>query len=135
MRLVINLAFDRQCEAAFRFYERCLGGKIVTMMTHGAAPAGAQTGADWANKIFHATLQIGDAELLGGDVPPEQYQKPAGFCVTIQIKGIADAERMFSALSENANVTMPMQETFWAARFGTLTDQFGVPWIVNCENS
>jgi PhnB protein len=135
MRLVINLAFDGQCEAAFRFYERCLDGKIVTMMTHGAAPAGSQAGAEWADKIFHATLRIGDAELMGGDVPPGQYQNPAGFCVTIQIKGVDDAERIFSALSENATVTMPMQETFWAARFGTLTDQFGVPWIINCENS
>ncbi len=68
---------------AFRFYERCLGGEIVTMMTHGAAPAEYARGqANRADKIFHATLRIGDAELMGGDVPPGQYQNPAGFCVT-----------------------------------------------------
>jgi PhnB protein len=134
MRLVAHLSFNGQCEQAFRFYERCFGGEIVTMMTHAAAPVTTHGGSESGPKIYHATLRIGDAELMGDDAPPDQYRKPEGFCVTIQIADVAEAERIFSALSENATVTMPMQETFWAARFGSLTDQFGVPWLINCEN-
>jgi PhnB protein len=135
MRLVAYLTFDGQCEAAFRFYERCLSGKILAMFPYAGSPLESQMPTEKRALIMHATPQVGDAELNGSDVPPGRYEKPAGFCVSIQIKGAADAERIFSALSENANVTMPIQETFWAARFGTLTDQFGIPWIINCENS
>jgi PhnB protein len=69
---------------------------------------------------------------MGADVPPDSYKEPRGFSITIQINDPADAERIFGALSEGGTVTMPLQETFWAARFGMVVDRFGIPWMVNC---
>jgi PhnB protein len=70
--------------------------------------------------------------LTGADVSPESYQKPQGFSVSLQIRNAAEADRIFEALAENGAVQMPVQETFWALRFGMLVDQFGTPWIINC---
>jgi PhnB protein len=126
------LTFNGQCEAAFKFYERCLGGKIVGMWTHAGTPAENQVPREWRNKILHATLNVGDDVLQGADVPPKHYQKPQGLSIKLDLQDIAEAERIFHALAENGTVTMPLQETFWAARFGMLIDQFGVPWMINC---
>ncbi len=132
MRLNPYLTFDGQCEAAFKFYEKCLHGKIAMMMTYGESPMAAQTPPDWRKKILHATLTVGDQVLQGGDATPGRYQKPQGFSVTLNIAAAAEAERVFKALAENGAVEMPIQETFWAQRFGVLVDQFGTPWAINC---
>jgi PhnB protein len=132
MQLNPNLNFNGQCEAAFKFYEQCLGGKIQTMMTWGDSPMADQVPAEWRHKIIHVTLIVGEAALLGCDVPPEGYEEPKGFSVTVQIDDPADAQRIFQALSEEGTVTMPIQQTFWAARFGMCVDRFGIPWMVNC---
>lgn len=127
------LAFNGQCEEAFKFYEKILGGKIVFMMTHGESPMAGQTPPDQHKRIMHTTLKVGDQVLAGADAPPDHYKKPQGFCVALGIKDAADAERIFTGLSEKAQVQMPLQETFWALRFGMLIDQYGTPWIINCE--
>jgi PhnB protein len=132
MQLNPHLTFDGQCEAAFQFYERCLGGKIVMMMSYGDSPVAEQTPPDWRKKIIHATLALGDQRLTGGDAGPERYQKPRGFSVLLQVGDAAETDRIFAALAEKGTVEMPVQETFWALRFGMLVDQFGTPWIVNC---
>ena len=92
----------------------------------------SQVPADWRNKVMHAQLTIGDALLFGSDAPPNQYEKPQGISVALAVLDPADAERKFKALSEGGNVTMPIQQTFWAQRFGMVTDKFGIPWMVNC---
>jgi len=133
MQLIPYLTFNGQCEAAFKFYERCLGGKIAAMLPHAGTPAEEYVPADWRDKILHARLIVGDEVLMGSDAPPDRYQKPKGFSVSLQIKDPAEAERIFHALAEKGSVQMPLEQTFWAARFGTLVDQFGIPWMVNCE--
>jgi PhnB protein len=132
MQLNPHLAFNGQCEAAFKFYEKCLSGKIVMMMTYGNSPMAEQTPPAWRGKIIHATFALGDHRLTGADVPPERYQKPQGFSVLLSIGAEAEADRIFKALAENGAVQMPVQETFWALRFGMLVDQFGTPWMINC---
>ncbi len=132
MRLNPYLTFNGQCEAAFKFYEKCLGGKIVMMMTYGDSPMAEQTRPDWRKKIIHATFALGDHVLQGADALPERYQKPQGFSVLLYIGAAAEADRIFKALAEKGAVQMPIQETFWAQRFGTLVDQFGTPWTINC---
>ena len=96
MQLVPYLGFNGQCEAAFKFYERCLGGKIVTMMTYGETPAAGHTSPELKDRIMHARLLAGEAELMGGDTPQEQFEAPRGFCVSIQIDDPARAERIFN---------------------------------------
>ncbi len=133
MQLNPYLGFNGQCEAAFKFYERCLRGKIEAMLSHEGTPMENQVPAEWRKKILHARLVVGDAVLMGGDMPPERYEAPKGLSVTIGVTEPAEAERIFKALSENGTVTMPLQQTFWAVRFGMLVDRFGIPWMVNCE--
>jgi PhnB protein len=135
MQLNPYLTFNGQCEAAFKFYERCLGGKIIAMMTHVGTPAEQHVPAEWRNKIMHARLTVNDEVLMGSDAPPDHYQQPKGVSVALQIKDPADAERTFNALAENGTIQMPIQETFWATRFGMLVDQFGIPWMINCEKA
>jgi PhnB protein len=132
MQLNAYLSFKGQCEAALKFYERCLGGKIAVMMTYAETPMANELSADWQKKIVHSRLVVGDQVLMGGDPPPEHYEKPQGFSVSINLDDPSEAERIFRALSEKGTVYMPIQETFWARRFGMLTDQFGTPWMINC---
>jgi PhnB protein len=126
------LTFDGKCEEAFRFYEKCLSGKILFMMTYRDAPMAELTPPGWGDKIIHATLTVSDEVLQGVDVQPERYQKPQGFSLSLNIDAVAEAERVFNALSEGGTVQMPLQETFWALRFGMLVDRFGIPWMINC---
>src|SRR5712692_1735667 len=135
MQLNPYLFFNGQCEAAFKFYERVLGGKIEAMLTHAGTPAEAQVPAEWRNKILHARLIVGGEVLMGSDAPPGRQEEPKGFSVSVQVKDPADAERIFDALAEKGTVRMPIQKTFWATRFGMLVDRFGIPWMINCEQA
>jgi PhnB protein len=129
------LHFNGECEAACKFYESCLGGKIQAMMTFDGTPMAKMMPPEWRKKIIHARIDIGDRVLMGSDPPPDRYQKPQGFSVNIDVKTPAEAERVFRALSDGGNVTMPLQQTFWAARFAMFTDRFGIPWMINCESA
>jgi PhnB protein len=133
MQLNPYLMFNGNCEAAFKFYEHCFGGKIVTLMSHKEAPSSEHVPAEWHDKIMHVCLDLGNRILMGSDNPPGYFEPPQGFCVQIRIDDPTEAERIFYALAENGTVKMPFEQTFWAFRFGMLVDQFGIPWMVNCE--
>jgi PhnB protein len=133
MELNPYLTFNGQCEAAFKFYEKVLGGKIEAMMTFGSSPMAEQTPPEWRNKIMHARMSVGGKTLMASDAPPERYEAMKGIMVTLGIDDPGEAERIFRALSEKATIQMPIQKTFWAERFGMLVDQYGTPWMVNCE--
>src|SRR5271169_816285 len=120
MELSPHLTFCGQCEEAFRFYEPLLGGKILTMLTYGNSPMGAQVSPEWRDKIIHASLSVADGVLTGADVLPEQYERPRGFFVLLSIDEPSDADRVFRALAEDGVVQMPIQRTFWSVRFGVL---------------
>jgi len=127
------LLFNGDCEAAFKFYEKVLGGKIDAMFTHEGTPAAKDVPPEWQKKILHARLLLGDRALMASDAPPGRYEKPQGFSVSLEIETPKESERVFHALSEKGTVVMPIQETFWAVRFGMLTDRFGIPWMINCS--
>ncbi len=133
MQINPYLTFNGQCEAAFKFYEACLGGKIVAMLAYGDTPMAEQVPPGSRKRIAHARLAVGDQVLMASDAPPEHYEAPKGFAVTLNIGEPAEAERIFHALIEGGSVQMAIQKTFWAARFGRLTDKFGIPWMINCE--
>jgi PhnB protein len=135
MQLNPYLTFNGDCEQAFKFYAQALGSKIEMMMTHAESPMADQVPTDWRKKIIHARMTIGDQVLMGSDAPPDRYQKPQGFSVSLSADKTADAERMFKALSSGGTVQMPLQKTFWSAAFGVLVDRFGIPWMVNCEQA
>ena len=133
MQLNPYLFFDGKCESAFNFYEQCLGGKIEAMVSHVGTPAEQHVPPEWRDKIMHARLAVNGQVLMGSDAPPEHYKEPKGFSVSLQFKDAKEAERVFNALAESGRVGMPLQQTFWAARFGTLVDRFGIPWMINGE--
>lgn len=135
MQLNPYLFFNGKCEAAFRFYEKVLGGKILAMMTHDETPIADQVAPEMRKQIIHARLSVGDKILMGSDAPPERYDAAKGFSVTIGVEQPAEAERIFKALSKDGTIRMPMEETFWAHRFGMLVDQYGIPWMINCEKA
>lgn len=135
MKWYPHLAFDGQCEAAFRFYEQCFAGTIVTMLTWAASPMANDAPPGFGEKILHATLTVGDNMLAGSDNLPGQYAQPQGFQILVNIRDAVEAARIFNALAESGKVQMPFQKTFWAAGFGVLTDQFGISWEINCEQA
>ena len=80
-------------------------------------------------------MNVGNSELMASDTPPEHHRQPQGFSLSVSVKDPAEAERVFAALAENGTIQMPIAQTFWSVRFGMLTDQFGMPWMVNCEQA
>ena len=136
MKISSYLNFDGTCEAAFKFYEATLGGKISAMMPFGSTPACDHVPESHRDKIMHARITVGDQELMGSDcIPAHPYEGIKGCSVSLQLNDVGESKRIFKALSENGIIEMPLQETFWAARFGMVKDQFGVPWMVNCEQA
>ena len=134
MTLNTHLNFNGNCAEAIKFYETHLGAKTVFTLTYAASPMADQFPAEFGDKIMHATMEIGGVSVMMADSPPPNYERPAGFCVALSFADPAETDRVFAALAENGNVTMPMQQTFWALRFGMLIDRFGIPWMVNCAD-
>src|SRR5262249_9655163 len=111
MQLIPYLNFNGQCEAAFKFYEHLLGGKIVAMFTHGETPAAEHVPAEWRDRIIHARLVVGDAVLMGSDSPPEIFEEQKGMSVSLHVDDPAEAERIFHGLADGGQVRMPIGET------------------------
>jgi len=127
MRLYPQLNFGGNCEEAFRFYEKHLGGRIVIMMKQSEAP-GAPAGA--GNAIIHAHMKIGDSVLLGNDVPGTVFQNMRSVYLYLGLDSAKEAERVHALLADGGEVFMPMEETFFATRFSMLRDRFGVSWSI-----
>jgi PhnB protein len=133
MKLSTHLGFNGNCEEAMNFYQETFGGTHQFKMTWGESPMADQVGAEFQGKIMHQAIKVGDTILMGADAPPGRFQTAQGIVVSISVDTPEDADRVFTALSENGAITMPIGETFWAKRFGMCTDRFGTPWMVNCE--
>ncbi len=128
MKMNTYVNFAGNCADAFRFYETHLGGTIGMMMTHGQAPDQSRINPEWKNAVLHARVTIGGIELMGADIPSAQPMRSA--YLSLGVDSDAEAERIFSALSDGGEIFMPMQETFFATRFGQLRDRFGINWMI-----
>ena len=135
MQMTTYLSFKGECEAAFKFYEQCLDGQLGAIFRYAVSPLADQVPADWQDKVMHGSFTFGDHVLMGGDVAPDRYEQPKGFSLSLQMQSAADAERIFHELARGGTVVMPLEKTFWAARFGMVVDRFGIPWLINCEAS
>ncbi|MDE3114148.1 MAG: VOC family protein [Pseudomonadota bacterium] len=123
------LNFNGQCEEAFAFYAKTLRGDVVAQMRWADMPGG-NVPPGMEKRIMHAHLKAGTSSILGSDTPPANYSKPSGFGVALGVESNEEAERIFAALSDGGNVGMPMGETFFAHRFGMVTDRYGIPWMI-----
>src|SRR5437868_2119944 len=124
MKLHTYVNFAGKCAEAFRFYEQHLGAKVLMMMTHGQAPDQSRVTPEMKDAVLHARISIGGTELMGADIPKAEPMRSA--YLSISAESDAEAERMFAALADGGETFMPMQETFFASRFGQLRDRFGV---------
>lgn len=126
------LNFDGTCREAFDFYESVLGGEMF-VMSNSDMPPDDQFGPEWEGLVVHASLTIGDGFLMGSDAPPDEpVGAIRGAYVSLNLDSTDDAERIFAAFTDGGEVHMDLQETFFAARFGSLVDRFGTPWMINC---
>ena len=135
MKIVTSLSFNGQCREAFEFYAKVLGGKITAAFPFGDGPPGAHMDASKKDWLMHCWLDVGDQSIMGADMPSAMYEAPHGFSLSLQISTVAEAERVFAGLAEGGTVKMPLEKTFWAERFGSIVDRFGIPWQVNCEGA
>lgn len=130
MKLCTMLNFGGNCREAFEFYERHLGGKITAMLTAGDMPAGSPGPGGFKDAIIHARMLLGEAELIGNDVPPDVFQPMRSVYLYLSVSSAEEAERVHAILSESGQIFMPMEQTFFASRFSMLRDRFGISWTV-----
>jgi PhnB protein len=124
------LHYNGNCEAAFKYYEKALGGKIEMMLRYEDAPPEMPVSPGHKKLIMHGRISIDDAVVMASDSPPEHFHKPQGFSVSLSIADPTEAERKFKALCEGGSVNMAFTKTFFSKGFGMCTDQFGIPWMV-----
>ena len=127
MKLYTQLNFGGNCEEAFRFYEKHLGGKITMIMRQDEAPNAPK---EAGKAIIHARMNIGDTVLIGNDVPSNLFKKMRSAYMYLSVDSAKEAERIYRLLADGGEIFMPMEETFYASRFSMLRDRFGVSWTV-----
>lgn len=131
------LFFDGNCRKAMEFYEHVFGGELE-VMTYADAPEDACGGdsatkfAKIQDKVMHACLTKGNFSIMASDNPMGKPVVGDNVQLSVNLKTIPEVEKLFQALGEGGNITMPLEDTFWGAHFGTLTDKFGIHWMVSC---
>jgi len=128
MRMNTYVNFHGTCAEAFRYYEKHLGARVGMMMTHAQSPDQSRVGPEWKDAVLHGRISIGDNELMAADIPNAEPMRSA--YLTLRMDSDIESERVFSALSDGGRVLMPIQETFFASRFGQVQDRFGINWMI-----
>ncbi len=128
------LIFQGNCRQAMEFYKKCIGGELH-LVPYADMPGGCSNfpkeARDW---IMHARLSNGDVVLMASDTQPHiPIQQGNNFFISIQCDNVQESEKLFKAFGQKGTIEMPLQETFWALRFGMLTDQFGMKWMFNLD--
>ena len=132
MRTDIYVNYKGTCEEAFRFYEKNLGGKVSLVTKHSTVPNNPQIPADWKDKVLHARLELGNATLMGADIPQAEPMRSA--YVTLTLDSAEEAERVYGLLTTGGEVFMKMEQTFFASRSAMLRDRFGTSWMLLHEH-
>lgn len=128
------LNFGGNCREALEFYQACFQGEVSELMTFGEAQQDVPE--EIKNHVIHASFKADGIHFMASDGPPG-ISIQAGNMVTLSIHHDNEAEQasLFNALAEGGEVTMPLADTFWGARFGELTDRFGIRWMFNCQKN
>jgi PhnB protein len=124
------LFFDGKCEEALDFYKARIGAKVGTLMRFGEAPDQSQMNPDSKNKVMHSEFTVGETKIMASDGHCKGAPRFEGFSLTIQCANDAEAARLYNALSDGGQVTMPLGKTFFASSFGMVTDKYGIGWMV-----
>jgi PhnB protein len=132
MRLNVYLLFKRQCAEAIDFYQSVLGGKISAMLKVAGSPAEPNFPPESKDNILHACLEFDNMSILASDCPPALYDKPQSTSICINLEDEKEAGRIFNALSKGGNIVMPLEQTFFAKKYGQFVDRFGTRWMIHC---
>jgi PhnB protein len=130
MKLYTHLNFGGNCEEAFRYYERHLGGKITTMLTVRDLPPDVPRPPGSLDAVIHARLAVAGVELIGNDVPGDYFKPARSAYLYLNADSADSADELYAALADGGDVGMPIQETFFATRFAQLRDRFGTLWTI-----
>jgi PhnB protein len=130
------LFFDGRAEEAINFYRKAIGAEVQMLMRFGESPEKPPPGMvppGSENKIMHASLKIGDTQVMASDGNCQSKPSFEGFSLSLAVPDAAAADRAFNALAEGGQVRMPLGKTFFSPRFGMVADRFGVGWMVIVE--
>jgi PhnB protein len=127
MKLDIYINYAGNCEQAFQYYERQLGGKITGLTRHGEQP-NPNIPEDWNEKVLHARMELGDTIIMGADIPNAEPMRSA--YLTLSLDSVEEAERVYAVLADGGKIFMKMEETPFALRFAMLRDKFGTSWML-----
>lgn len=130
MQIQPYLHFNGRCEEAIEFYSKALGAKVLMLMHFKDSPDQSMISPEFANKVMHARLQIGESTLLLSDGRCKGDLNFQGFALSFIVSDVAEAEKLFAAISNGGQVQMPLTKTFFSPSFGMAADRFGVSWMV-----
>jgi PhnB protein len=127
--------FNGNCAEALRYYEKVLSARIMVSMKYGDSPAAAHVAKELHDKVIHASMMIGNTVVMASDDGSGDGSagKAGGYSLTLSVETPATAEKVFNALADGGTVSMKMDKTFFAERFGSVHDRYGVRWMVICE--
>ncbi len=126
------LTFDGNCEEAINFYKGCLDGEILSMNYFGDSPMDVPE--ESKKKVMHVSLKFDGGVIMASDTPTNQAVNTGNnISLSIGLDDLKKTDEYFNRLSEGGKITMPLDDTFWGARFGMLLDKYGIHWMINCE--
>ena len=135
MQVQPYLFFDGKCEEALEFYKGAIGAKVDMMMRFKEAPDQSQMQPNTGEKVMHAAFHVGNTQVLASDGHCAGKPSFQGFGLALNAKDDAEAEKLFSAVGKGCQVLQPLTKTFFASKFGMVTDKFGIMWMVMAETN
>ena len=132
MKLIAYLHFNGQCEEALHFYKKCFGGTVLQFSKMGEGPMPVPD--THKNQVMHARLKFGDNIMYMSDtLPGNPVSVGNNIRLSLEFTDPKKMNNLFAKLSDSGKIIMPLQDTFWHARFGQFIDKFGIQWMMNCE--
>jgi PhnB protein len=132
MQLITYVTFAGNCEEALNFYKEALGGEVIQISHMGDGQM--EVPENLKDKVMHARMKIGESVLYMSDTfDPTSVKQGNNVSLSLEIEDTTKLEKLFNELSAGGTVKMPLEDTFWGARFGMLTDKFGIHWMMNCQ--
>jgi PhnB protein len=132
MEPTVYLFFNGNCLEAMQFYAKTLGGEVSGVFRNKDAPNKESRMPGGDDLVMNMAMKLGNTSMMASDAPGQWYSKPQGFSVVLSPKTMAEVDRVYKALSKDAqSIQMPLGETFWAERYAMFTDKYGTPWMIN----
>ena len=129
------LNFPGNTEEAFNFYKSVFGGEFAMLQRFSDTPQGDQVPPAVKDKIMHVSLPIGKNNILMGTDACEEMgftlTQGNNYYICIGPDSKEEADKLFNGLAEGGKIHMPLQDMFWGAYYGDLTDKFGTKWMIN----